>query len=59
MNACRYKCPCRLWVNCSYYINQQRQIRRLKSRTNEEISRWFDDFFRAGVSMPDVSAGGW
>lgn len=58
-NGCSQKCPCRLWVNCPYYIDMERQNTRLRMKNNQIIiSQWYSDHFRENTYMPDICLNG-
>ncbi len=55
------KCPCRLWVNCKKYIDDQKQQERLKKKDLDNYykpyNEWYEDNYRnvieLGSSIPN------
>jgi hypothetical protein len=47
--GCGKRCPCRGWINCSYYVNIEKQQRRLRNKHDnhyKNIHLWYDVNFR-------------
>jgi hypothetical protein len=57
IDACGHKCPCRLWINCPYYIDKKKQELRLKKKEYDYI-KWYKDNFKITFEMPDSSQNG-
>lgn len=57
VTGCNRKCPCRMWVNCSSYVDQKEQRNRLK-RKSYRFEEWYKDHFREDIRMPDIAASG-
>ncbi|MCZ7393457.1 MAG: hypothetical protein ABOK23_08125 [Candidatus Methanoperedens sp.] len=58
MNGCKErKCPCRVWVNCLYYIDMKRQALRLKKK-EYDFQKWYMDNFRGEIEMVDAIVNG-
>ena len=55
--GCSLHCPCRLWVNCSGYVDEYRKKQRINQINKDEIyeyySAWGIDY-----SMPDYVMSG-
>ncbi len=51
------KCPCRMWVNCSNYVDLQKQAWRLKNK-EYDFDEWYRVNFRAEIKMGDVVVNG-
>jgi hypothetical protein len=61
MSGCGKKCPCRGWINCSYYVDIEEQQKRLKYKDNkiwEEIHSWYDSIFRSKYEYGDIFGNG-
>ena len=57
------KCPCRLWVNCSQYVDITEQQNRLKRKLemnnhDEDIKLWYTENFRIIYDMPSSIPNG-
>ena len=53
------KCPCRMWINCSTYVDATRQQNRLKKKEyKESIKHYYDNTFKLQIGMPDVTVNG-
>ncbi len=55
------KCPCPLWINCSYYINRKNQQSRLNLKSlknNNEISEWYLTYFRFEGELHNLYCSG-
>jgi hypothetical protein len=59
--GCNKKCPCRIWIQCPYYVDITEQQKRLKSKsdkTSEIIHNWYDKYFRIKYEYPDGFGNG-
>lgn len=50
------KCPCRLWVNCSYYNCYRMRVN--KDNMIEEIHEWYEVRFKGEEYLPDAIFNG-
>lgn len=56
MTGCNQRCPCRLWVNCDYYVDEHERQRRVKEKyNNSSIQLWYETYFRHDWSMSDIA----
>lgn len=56
INGCHNQCPCRRWINCSYY--NKIQWKYSGSEHVDEILKWYDTHFRIKFETPDISPNG-
>ncbi len=53
------KCPCRMWLQCGFYINRKNQAWRLAHKKIEpEILEYYQQHFSGGWGMHDLFANG-
>lgn len=56
INGCIKKCPCRVWVQCSYYNSARRKkLRGDKDSLFKEINEWYETFFKYKPGLPDAT----
>ncbi len=60
MSGCnKSKCPCRIWSNCSQYIDTTTQIYRLKQKKyNKIIEEWYINNFKIDYELPSSIPNG-
>lgn len=58
MSGCKERrCPCRKWVNCVTYIDQQKQAWRLAQKQYDFQNQYYSDYFRADWAMGGIANG--
>lgn len=59
-NGCASKrCPCRTWINCSYYTDITKQHQRLANKQKKSyIEEYYDTYFKDEEKLADGVANG-
>lgn len=53
------KCPCRRWISCNYYVDEQERRNRLKRKKfRKGIHNWYKTQFGISWSIPDIVVNG-
>lgn len=59
MNGCSTKCPCRVWWQCSRYVDEHEKRRRLAAKVHEaERREYYEVMFKLDAFMPDFVCSG-
>lgn len=61
-NGCGHRnCPCRLWIQCSRYVDIEEQQKRLKRKADNDyklVHSWYETNFRIKYEYPDSFGNG-
>lgn len=59
--GCARKCPCRLWIQCNYYVDITERQAKLKNKSDKgysDICEWYDTNFRIQYGYGDILGNG-